>query len=335
MMLYSVVSACVLMSLLACRSNKETPSSGNPTVVFREQIKEELPPGYSKPYAFSEDDWFSYNISSWQQLFASKAGKPGLHYLEIGVYEGRSFFWMLENVLTDPTSRLTAIDIFIPAEVERRFQDNVKLSGEGPRIATIKGSSQVELRKLPLESFDIIYVDGSHTADDVLKDAVLSWGLLKDGGIMVFDDFTWDGAYYAGADSHLPAELLPGPAISAFIQTHRNYLDVILSGRQIGIKKRENPCPNKTICSQLGDYTYDWQQKKLFRGKNHESVPLTTDEVRAMEKIFWNISYNGQFFVTQAVRETPEVSALLNRLGLKSRLFASSEQTANPGNPTE
>ena len=28
------------------------------------------------------------------------------------MYEGRSSVWMLENVLTDPTSHLTGIDVF-------------------------------------------------------------------------------------------------------------------------------------------------------------------------------------------------------------------------------
>jgi hypothetical protein len=33
--------------------------------------------------------------------------------------------------------------------------------------------------------------DGSHRARDVLEDAVLSWPLLKVGGIMLFDDYLW------------------------------------------------------------------------------------------------------------------------------------------------
>lgn len=39
------------------------------------------------------------------------------------------------------------------------------------------------------ERFDFIYVDGSHRSPDVIYDAILSFGLLKKGGIMIFDDY--------------------------------------------------------------------------------------------------------------------------------------------------
>ena len=89
------------------------------------------------------------------------------------------------------------------------------------------GQGFSRLRKLPLDSFDVVYVDGSHTADDVLADAILSWGLLKTGGIVIFDDYLWDGGYYTGNGRHLPGELLPGMAINAFIQTYRSYIEVV------------------------------------------------------------------------------------------------------------
>jgi predicted O-methyltransferase YrrM len=41
--------------------------------------------------------------------------------------------------------------------------------------------------------FDLIYVDASHYAVDVLTDAVLSFKLLKAGGILIFDDYLWAG----------------------------------------------------------------------------------------------------------------------------------------------
>ncbi len=33
----------------------------------------------------------------------------------------------------------------------------------------------------------VIYVDGSHKARDVIADAVLAWALLRPGGILIFD----------------------------------------------------------------------------------------------------------------------------------------------------
>ncbi len=66
-------------------------------------------------------------------------------------------------------------------------------TASGPnRVDVIEGYSQVELRELPLHSFHIIYIDGDHVARAVLEDAVLSWRLLKVGGLIIFDDYAWE-----------------------------------------------------------------------------------------------------------------------------------------------
>ena len=39
------------------------------------------------------------------------------------------------------------------------------------------------------ENFEIIYIDGSHKADNVFYDAMESFKILKKGGILLFDDF--------------------------------------------------------------------------------------------------------------------------------------------------
>jgi hypothetical protein len=41
------------------------------------------------------------------------------------------------------------------------------------------------------ESFDYIFIDGSHFADDVMLDAVMAWQLLRKDGVLVFDDYLW------------------------------------------------------------------------------------------------------------------------------------------------
>jgi predicted O-methyltransferase YrrM len=48
--------------------------------------------------------------------------------------------------------------------------------------------------------FDFIYVDGSHQAPDVLCDAVMSFRLLRPGGIIAFDDYLWQEPLPYGAD---------------------------------------------------------------------------------------------------------------------------------------
>ncbi len=153
----------------------------------------------------------------------SYQGKPGLNYLEVGVYEGRSVIWMLENVLTDPSSTVTAIDLsrdlteYSP-ELEARFLVNVKKAGAENRVTVIVGFSQEELRKLPLDHYDIIYIDGSHMGPDVLEDVLLSDRLLKEGGMLILDDYLWttdDPAFPLSEDPDLRN---PKLAIDTFIK---------------------------------------------------------------------------------------------------------------------
>src|SRR5262249_49943657 len=121
---------------------------------------------YRNKYDFTTD-WFSWNIPVWEKVLAPYRDKPGVHYLEIGAYEGRSLLWMLEHILTHPASRATAVDIF-DGPYESRYRANVERTHVAERVTTIKGTSQVELRRLPPKTFDIIYIDGSHNKDDVL-----------------------------------------------------------------------------------------------------------------------------------------------------------------------
>ncbi len=308
--------AALLVTNTACGETEETETGKNATVVFKEESKRSLHLSYKKSYEFA-DDWFSHNIPNWRKIFAQYSGAPNLHYLEVGVYEGRSFIWMLENVLTHPTSRLTGLDVFTSDQVQQRWLRNIEKSGQARKVTTIKGYSQIELRMLPVESFDIIYVDGSHSADDVLADAIQSWALLKVGGIVVFDDYTWDGSYFAGEGRHLPDELLPGIAIDAFVETHRNYVKIVHAGSQLVLRKRQNPCSNKTSCTPIGPYTYEWKERKLSRHRDRSPVDLSIRDLQVLERILWNRAFvRGRFVSTNSVAEDPEVKALAARLGL-------------------
>ena len=173
---------------------------------------------YRDQYHFSGGDWFSTNVPVWEKALADYRGKPGVRYLEVGVFEGRSSIWMLDNILTHPSSRATVIDPFLaPANypgthLEEAFLANLRASGAEDRTTVIKGYSQLELRELPLDSYDIIYVDGSHTADDVLEDVVLAWRLLKNGGLIILDDYGWPADY--------APEMKPKIAIDAFTRCY-------------------------------------------------------------------------------------------------------------------
>ena len=116
---------------------------------------------YTKKYNFTVD-WFTDNIPTWEKVLHQFKGEPNIDYLEIGVLEGRSLIWTLDNILTHPTSKATCIDTFYEDKVKQRFRVNLKASGFSEKVTVITGSSQFELKYLPIESFEIIYIDCSH-----------------------------------------------------------------------------------------------------------------------------------------------------------------------------
>jgi predicted O-methyltransferase YrrM len=82
------------------------------------------------------------------------------------------------------------------------------------------------------EIFDFIYIDADHTTVGVLMDAELSWPLLKAGGIMAFDDYTW------GQD--LPPDLAPALGIDLFLGRHDGEYKVLVENSQVWIQKNDN-----------------------------------------------------------------------------------------------
>jgi hypothetical protein len=187
---------------------------------------------YRKQYEFSAD-WFTMHLPAWKKVLEPFQGKPGLNYLEVGSYEGRSMIWMMENVLTDPTARATAVDLF-DGPFKDKFAANIERCGAGAKVTSIAGYSQVVLRTLPLDAFDIIYIDGSHAKSDVLEDTVLSWRLLKVGGLMIFDDYL-----NAERSRYVEGEFeCPKMAIDPFVQCFEGRCEVLHNEYQLVIRKK-------------------------------------------------------------------------------------------------
>jgi hypothetical protein len=110
--------------------------------------------------------------------------------------------------MSDAKSTLVVVDTFEggmehqsePSEyeldsVEKRFWANVSKCKEVKKMTVKKARSDDALMVLRQESavFDLIYIDASHVAVDVLHDALLTWRMLAVGGYMVFDDWRWKG----------------------------------------------------------------------------------------------------------------------------------------------
>ena len=193
---------------------------------------------------FDLPDWFSQHIPNWEHwitpLNNTIQGRPQI--LEIGSAEGRSALWLLNNlkdsdiVCVDPFT----VDSFLDAGIDNtlvnrtaaNFFENTKAFANS-RLTYINGTSWEALMHLHMseDSFDVIYIDGSHAALDVLKDIVLAWELLKSGGVMVLDDYQWTAPSGRLLDT-------PRLAIDSFLQVYQGGYTVLGIGVQVAVRKR-------------------------------------------------------------------------------------------------
>jgi len=234
-----------------------------------------------KGYEISKD-FKQANVASWTKILSPLKGKPDINYLEVGVAEGGSFFWMLDNIFTDKTNKAYAMDIFA-GEYHNVFLRNLEKSGHSQRVTVIKEYSQKALRALPLSYFDVIYIDGDHRAPAVLSDAIMSWSLLREGGFLIFDD------YRLRLD--IPEDLRPKAAIDSFLTAFRNDLRVVQRRRQMICRKRGSRYPKDSAHhTAFGDYFYVWSvyaympEHGLFDRKA-KKIPLSSEEESMIQAI--------------------------------------------------
>ena len=197
-------------------------------------------------YKFTQD-WFSHNIPVWEQLAKMLPGRAGTrHFLEIGSFEGRSMVWIAENMMQDGDV-MDCVDTWEGSEehkngelngAEERFDYNhALLEDKFPEKWVIKNKDTstyslalwlIDINPDP--SFDFIYIDGSHVAKDVLTDACMAWPLLKQGGLMVFDDYLWGES----------RDILHRPrlAVDFFVNIFAESLDIVHIGHQFVVRKK-------------------------------------------------------------------------------------------------
>lgn len=137
-------------------------------------------------------DWFTHNIPHWEA--AIRDTNPITQALELGVFEGRSVLWMLDNL---PDAHVTAVDWWNNDWLEARghydtetnFDHNIAPYGD--RVTKVKATTLDYLRD-NRQTFDLIYIDGGHIGKTVITDACLAHHALNPGGLLIFDDYGQD-----------------------------------------------------------------------------------------------------------------------------------------------
>jgi predicted O-methyltransferase YrrM len=194
-------------------------------------------------YKFT-NSWFESTAkNNWDQLIPSYIQPKKI--LEIGSYEGASACYLIERLAIHNPIEIHCVDTWEGGvehkaggmaqtnmqSVESRFLHNTQTAinkvENRANLYIHKGYSDICLANILSGGkqgyFDLVYIDGSHQAHDVICDAILGFKLLANGGVMIFDDYLW----YEELDSGRDILRCPKPAIDAFINIFFRKINII------------------------------------------------------------------------------------------------------------
>ena len=179
-------------------------------------------------------DWFSHNTFDWYLEKKYFLGKR--NYLEIGSFEGISAMYVLKEF---PNISVTCVDawskttdgneVFNLKTVEKNFDYNTqKFNRRIKKIKKLSSNFFISNKN----KYDVIYIDGSHKADDVFEDCKNAWIFLKADGLLILDDFFWKK--YNDINENVAY------GIKKFLKTIDSYKIIKLTKYQLFIKKINN-----------------------------------------------------------------------------------------------
>ena len=187
-------------------------------------------------------NWFEVTAKqNFERFLPEFKDEEQLKFLQLGAFTGDASVWMATNILSDiHKHRLFDVDTWRgsdePDHKSMDFNDvyETYIAKVKPtHLVTAYRMTTVEFLtsdKCRFGNYDFIYIDADHTTVGVLLDAELSWPVLKRGGIMAFDDYTWQ---HESGDPRLA----PQVGIDLFLHRHQGEYELLAKNTQVWIKK--------------------------------------------------------------------------------------------------
>ncbi len=267
----------------------------------------------AKSYQFTQD-WFTHNIPVWKRHLQQFTGIPDFQVVEIGSFQGMSACWLLDKILTHPTAKITCIDLYF----QQDFKGNIAKTGVAEQVIELEGYSQDLLVNLISEYYDIAYVDGCHKPTSALQDAILSWRLVKVGGLMIFDDYEFTFPDSPEQDTKI--------GIDVFLEMFGSQLEVVHKGYQLIVKKtgNQNLGDEQALLSQgwekLGDVAANAGYVDEAIARYETAAKIKSDNYLTYHKLGKNLQEKKLFdkaisAYRQAIQLNPNFSWAYHYLG--------------------
>ena len=155
--------------------------------------------------------------------------------LEIGCFEGLSSVFFADNFLDNANSTLTCVDPFLTINNNdhKQFLQNNEEMNFDFNISSCKNADKITIHKITSDIFfennnqtyNFIYIDGSHVPDFIKRDMENSFNILEKNGIMWMDD-------YGGGDG-----IQIKNAMNQVLEKYKGQYELIHMGYQLAVKK--------------------------------------------------------------------------------------------------
>jgi len=239
--------------------------------------KENVSPSPSYPDVVYNEDHFSNNIPTWERYMlphllrcreegdggetqpqtqkrqGGERGGRGGRVLVLGASEGLAAVWLARKAFLPDTTKssITTHVWTVTCDDDRMFtrlRQNVRGYGKTVRAIHAKsvpdvlmGDDKYKKHEFPSDGFDVIYIDVGHTSKANLEAAVLSFPLLKPGGIVFVNNYTHDSQH---------THSCPRPGIDAFVDCFSHHLKVVYTGWEMVFLKRRRPLKHSRCTSE-------------------------------------------------------------------------------------
>lgn len=142
------------------------------------------PPKVKEPVQAQNVERHSWNSEDECGLFMASLIKMAKYsnVLEVGVFEGETSKHLINAMPQDGQ--------FIGIDITDHRNDSSKslMANCGKSAEFILGNSLDELTRLPLNHFDLIFIDSLHDFDHVLQEFKIAETLIRPGGVIVLHD---------------------------------------------------------------------------------------------------------------------------------------------------
>ena len=225
----------------------------------------------------------------WDKYLSKFVGQK-INCLDIGAYTGEATCWMLNNLCGNPYSKVFSIDTWETTteydnytnEVEKIFDQAIEKTGKENHHVKMKMPYNTALHNLKEGKFiifDLIFINATHVKTDILTSAILSWDILNEEGILIFDDYK----KLESKDKNVNKNNI---AIDSFVSVFENQLKTLYKETQYiieKINKRDNNNPELeyyyNLLDKINYYKYE-KYETIIEDEINEELEFKLDTIK-------------------------------------------------------